>query len=778
MGRIRLPFVPLPQSAVTQTHVKTSDGLGRLWRNHKDDKVAETASKLGFPSRPARHEPSAIANLGFVPSPSGHVIPPPGPPQGMSQSRRSGSEVDLWHQFQTLVQQGDALRACAVWKQSMEGLGGHVTSDGDNIGRIEPNDSRDNRTPQSAAPDGSDGAPDLAADCDAKSTTSTLSPPDHHKATVKLLNMLISHDATHNSTLAYNTATHLINNNYESASIYAPPIFRVCVALFQNASYAQVVTLWRNYVAQGCLVGTRTTDYHKFVAVVAPAFILSEFESRGSREGAAADLYELLGPQAPVLPVQKIGKMLRKLGSPPQVTQVVLPKYIFFADMAKVLKKSSNLDRQINIAVSCGSAHQLGYWFNVAKRSRDTLSVASCRNFLQGYVTLKNPVGAFSVWEYMERHNLSVSRDCWEALLKAASLVTTSQSQYFTQAWDGMILAGYPPSPSSYASKFEWLRKNRMFMSADQLFGDIVDAKSYSQDGLPELTQEIFQSYIQCLLQKKRFEEAEQLVQLLTPREGLSVTSSLAKAFVEIYLKQKLVDKIPPWLTKMEHDGLFTTPETFALLVAYNVMYITEVAPERPLFPVLKQIYSQMEAQKIPLSQQVFGRLVAENYRVCPQTPGARAIFDSMVRLEIVPSTEVVMAVLRGECSKRGDVLLGQELLHSMQAQKGVQKLEYWNYLIRALLKQGFYSETLQSVDRMRALGMRLSAQTYTLLLEGLPEEYSEQKQAVLDEMDGVKEPAKTYMMTDRLKKVVRELKSEGVEVGGLLGSEAPVRWR
>lgn len=775
MAKIRLPYVPLPQSAVTQTQLHVSDSLSRLLRGSKIKSSAATS----FDTDPAdSSKPSAAVNLGLDGSPSGL---PPGPPAGVCVPRRSPEARDLQNRFETSLQNRDAQQAFDLWSGGKQ----------KDATEAESTDSTQTDLTQIGT-----------TQTDAStSPNTTVFPPSGLPltATFKLLNLLQATDP--DSPLVYKVVKAIIGAP-ENASVFAPAIFRVFIHYFQTKQYATIIALWTQYVNNGCLVGTKTGDYRKFVSVVAPAFIVEEFESRGSKEGAARDLIELLGPEAPVLPADKMEKMvktmLRKVSRGKEDVESLMallgalrPKYKLFLDVQKTHSQQQSVLEQVQRAVEMKSAHHLNYWWHVVKKSsRNLLTLEHCQAFITAYSALKNSAGAFQVWELMESSSggaIEPSRECWEALLEAASHVTTAQSQFFQQAWDGMVMAGYTPSPHCFALKFRWLLRNRMFLSADNLFSDILAVPSELESteapagDLPGLTQEILEAYIPCLLRKMRFEEAEQLVQLLTPRETIDISLNLARIFLNFYMKHKLVDNMPKWLSKMEQQGLFTTPESFVLLLAYNVLYITEVAPEREIFPVLKQIYAQMEQQGIPLNQETFGRLIAEAYRVCPQLPASRAIFDSMIRADIVPDAEVIMRVLRGECSARGDVLMGQELLHSMISMTSTRHFrqpEFWNYLLRALLKQDKQAEALVSYGKMKAAGVPVSAQTYTLMLEGLGEDYSEVKQGILMELQRVKEPKKTYLLSIRLKRTISELKDQGYEIGGLLRTEAPPRWK
>ncbi|KAG5355037.1 hypothetical protein CJU89_6858 [Yarrowia sp. B02] len=757
MAKIRLPYVSLPQSAVAQTQLHVSDSLSRLLRGSK------IKTSPGLDSNTDTSKPSAAVNLGLDGSPTGL---PPGPPLGTCPPRRSEHSRELQRRFESSIHHKNVQQAFDLWCDTKPAT-----------------EEKDDTEPKTTL------------------FPTTKLPPN---STFKLLKLLQETDP--DSPLVYQVLKSVMQTP-ENASVFAPAIFRAFVYYFRTAQYATVVALWTDYVNKGCLVGTRTNDYRKFVGVVAPAFIIEEFEGRGSREGAARDLIELLGPEAPAVPADKMEKIVKRMfrkahQEEPQVKPVdgghvralleaLRPKYQLFQDVLKSHSKQKSLLQQIERAVETRSAHQLNYWWLVAKKaSRDLLTLEHCQAFIEAYSSLRNSAGAFQVWELMEQSGnpaLEPSRECWEALLEAACHVTRAQTQFFQQAWDGMVLAGFSPSPHCFALKFRHLMKNRMFMSADNLFSDILavpsDLESSEQPAgdLPGLTQEILEAYLPCLLRKKRHEEAEQLVQLLTPRETIDITLNLATMFLDHYLQQRLVDQLPKWLSKMEQVGLFTTPESFVRLLAYNVLYITEVAPEREIFPVLKQIYSQMEQQGIPLNQETFARLIAETYRVCPDLPASRAIFDSMVRAEIVPDANVIMQMLRGECSKRGDVLMGQELLHSMSmmsSNKHFQRPEFWNYLLRALLKQDKHSEALVSYGKMKASGVPISAQTYTLLLEGLSDKFAEAKQALLSELQNVREPKKSYLLTDRLKGAVKELRERGYDVGALLKTEAPSRWK
>ncbi|KAG5371639.1 hypothetical protein CJU90_1692 [Yarrowia sp. C11] len=774
MAKIRLPYVPLPQSAVTHTQLHVSDSLARLLRGSKIKPGATAA----FDTDTDASKPSAAVNLGLDGSPSGL---PPGPPAGMALPRRSPQSRDLQQQFETSLQKRDVQRAYELWsgqtqKEGEEETELNKTTSGENT-LVPTNTVSPNTTLMASAV-----APHLAPN-----------------ATFKLLKLLQSSDP--DSPLVYKVAKAIVSAP-ENASVFAPAIFRVFVNYFERKQYAPIVALWTDYVNNGCLVGTRTGDYRKFVAVVAPAFIVEEFESRGSREGAARDLIELLGPEAPTVPVDKMEKMVKSIlqkgmrGTEDEETlrallQTLRPKYQLFLDVQKTFSKQKSILQQVKKAVEMKSAHQLNYWWHVVKKSsRSLLTVEHCQAFITAFAALKNSAGAFQVWELMESSSggaIEPTRECWEALLEAASHVTTAQAQFFQQAWDGMVLAGYSPSPSCFAMKFRWLNRNRMFLSADNLFSDILavasdkDSTTSPSGELPALTQEILEAYIPCLLKKKRHEEAEQLVHLLTPRETIDISPTLTKMFMQHYLKHKLVDQMPKWLSKMEQQGLFTTPESFVLLLAYNVLYITEVAPDREIMPVLKQIYSQMEQQGIPINQETFARLIAEAYRVCPQLPASRAVFDSMIRAEIVPDAKVIMTVLRGECTSRGDVLMGQELLHSMITMTSDRLFHnpmYWNYLLRALLKQEKQDEALVSYGKMKAAGVPISSHTYNLMLESLDNQYSEFKQRMLTELQLVREPKKTYLLTDRLKGVIKDLSEQGYEVGALLRTEAPPRWK
>lgn len=776
MAKIRLPYVPLPQSAVTQTQLHVSDSLSRLLRGSKIKSSVATS----FDTNADTSKPSAAVNLGLDGSPSGL---PPGPPAGVCVPRRSQESRDLQKQFETSLRNRDVQQAFDLWAGGNKAVQDSTQTD---VTRTDPTQTGLTQT-------------DDAASVSPKTTVFAPSARLPLNATFKLLSLLLETDP--DSPLVYKV-TKAVVSAPENASVFAPAIFRVFVNYFQKKQYATIIGLWTEYVNNGCLVGTRTADYRKFVSVVAPAFIVEEFESRGSKEGAARDLIERLGPEAPVLPADKMEKqiksMLRKVTRGKEdvealkaLLDTLRPKYKLFLDVQKTYSQQQSVLEHVQRAVEMKSAHQLNYWWHVVKKSsRSLLTLEHCQAFITAFSALKNSAGAFQVWELMESSSggaIEPSRECWEALLEAASHVTTAQAQFFQQAWDGMVLAGYTPSPHCFALKFRWLLRNRMFLSADNLFSDILAVPSELESteaptgDLPGLTQEILEAYIPCLLRKMRHEEAEQLVQLLTPRETIDISLNLARIFLNFYMKHKLVDNMPKWLSKMEQQGLFTTPESFVLLLAYNVLYITEVAPEREIFPVLKQIYAQMEQQGIPLNQETFGRLIAEAYRVCPQLPASRAIFDSMVRADIVPNAEVIMRVLRGECSARGDVMMGQELLHSMitmTSNREFHRPEFWNYLLRALLKQDKQAEALVSYGKMKAAGVPVSAQTYTLMLEGLGEDYFEVKQGILSELQRVKEPKKTYLLTNRLKEAIKELKERGYDIGNLLRTEAPPRWK
>ncbi|AOW02780.1 hypothetical protein B0I72DRAFT_137353 [Yarrowia lipolytica] len=786
MAKIRLPYVPLPQSAVTQTQLHVSDSLSRLLRGSKIRSGAATS----FDTTTDTSKPSAAVNLGLDGSPSGL---PPGPPAGVCVPRRSEQSRDLQKRFETSLNKRDVQQAFDLW------AGGAQTRT--QAQETESTQTEVTQIEAASATTSSTSPATSSATTTAASANTTVfpSPQLPLNATFKLLNLLEATDP--DSPLVYKVIKSIVSAP-ENASVFAPAIFRVFVNYFQKKQYATIIALWTDYVNNGCLVGTRTGDYRKFVSVVAPAFIVEEFESRGSREGAARDLIELLGPEAPVLPADKMEKMvksmLRKTTKDKEdvetlraLLETLRPKYKLYLDVQKTYSQQKSVLEQVQRAVEMKSAHQLNYWWHVVKKSsRALLTLEHCQAFITAFSALKNSAGAFQVWELMESSSggaIEPSRECWEALLEAASHVTTAQSQFFQQAWDGMVLAGYSPSPHCFALKFRWLLRNRMFLSADTLFSEILavpsgqESTDVSTGDLPGLTQEILEAYIPCLLRKMRHEEAEQLVQLLTPRETIDISLNLAKTFLEYYLKHKLVDNMPKWLSKMEQQGLFTTPESFVLLLAYNVLYITEVAPDREIFPVLKQIYSQMEQQGIPLNHETFARLIAETYRVCPQLPAARAVFDSLIRADIVPDADVIMRVLRGECSARGDVLMGQELLHSMISMTSNRQFHnplFWNYLLRALLKQDKQAEALVSYGKMKAAGVPISAHTYTLMLEGLGEDYYEVKQGILTELQQVKEPKKTYLLTARLKGVIRDMKGQGYGIGGLLRTEAPPRWK
>lgn len=751
MAKIRLPYVPLPQSAVTPTHLHVSNSLSRLLQG--SGVIDGVEKSFGEGQKPTS---SAIINLGLTEEPSPFL---PASPRFIGK-KRSGETRAIIRQFQDCISAGDTHEAYKVW----------ATTEG-NVETVEK-----------AAQSELDESPGTTV-------FPVPAPRLPNSSILKLLKLLEETDPS--SPLLFKLLHSLVSSP-ETASVFAPAVFRAFVHYFEQSQYSTIIKLWTAYANNGGLVGTKTNDYIKFVAVVAPAFIAEEFESRGSREGAAQDLVELLGPEAPYVSCEKMVKTVKRIFRGRRDRErlqsfldVLRPRYNMFLNVQATHSKQRSILEQVQRARDLDSVYQLNYWWSVARKSsRDQLTVEQCQAFISAYSALKNAAGAFKVWELMESSGadgIVPTLECWEALLEAASHVSSEQAQFFQKAWDGMVMAGFTPTPRSYVHKFRWLRRNRYFQSADNLFSDILAGPSDGSGVLPGLTQEVLEAYIPCLLRKFRHQEAEQLVELLSPRDSINITLPLASLFLDFYLRHKLVDSMPPWLSKLEQHGLFTTPESFVMLVAYNVLYITEVAPQREVVPVLVKIYQQMEAQGISLSQDTFSRLISEAYKVCPQIPAARSVFDSMIRADIVPNTNVIMKVLKGECSYRGDVLMGQELLHSMTSMTSnvdFQKPVFWNFLLQALLRQEKYEEALVSYNKMKGSKVLISGHTYTTMLSGLSEDFREAKQSLLTELASVREPKRTYLISDRLREVLGELQEQGYDVGTLLGTEAPPRWK
>ena len=293
-----------------------------------------------------------------------------------------------------------------------------------------------------------------------------------------------------------------------------------------------------------------------------------------------------------------------------------------------------------------------------------TLSIEIYNSIIQGFMSLRRPSRAVSVWHEMTSRGLVPTQKTWNALMGGGRYMP--DSEYLEEVWKRMTQAGVNPDVVCWTTRIHALMCSRDWRLAVRALNDMGQAwleatkkagKFEGQDmstlgdidDIVKPTKETVNAALSGLLRKRQMDVA---CEVLTWADSLGIKSDIVtyNTLLRPLIRTGQREETQALLQVMEQNGIKPDIVTFTMILdglfpGPSSSSSTSVGIP-PSSETIVRILAELEASGIPPNQHSYSALVDGLIKVHGNLSAAQTILTHMSNRGIKPSIHIYTMLL------------------------------------------------------------------------------------------------------------------------------------